>query len=418
MVPGTNNGQQQPSSNTNNLQYVPLPKATSVAGPVLPSLSQLELTHTGPPPLLSDLPKLVTYKYAANGNDSGMIPPNYPGTGYTRMMTFNPNPNSNPSYPHSHSHPLPGPSVAGVPLQQIHAPSAFHQQHQQQDQKPQLWRMRAWEDQTHKFTPKSQPHLPPPTSTSTTTQILSSSPHGSPILSGSEHPGDNAYMMQTREQPSRRELPSMPEQKPQQVATTTGLSSQRRSSHSSPPGSGSSSPPSSPNSPESLAARGMLAVGVKAEQELYNANLNHHASIGMSTSSSNISETQGLNPSETPSSGSKKRKQLSSRTRHNLAEQKRRQQMRESFERLKTVIPNGQRKISKVALLNETHQYILKLQDSSARMRAENAKLQQDLAKYEKLQQMCNIPAIPTRPTHSSAPPPKKRPRLTIEEQS
>eukprot|EP01090_Pellita_catalonica_P014735 TRINITY_DN3823_c0_g1_i1.p1 TRINITY_DN3823_c0_g1~~TRINITY_DN3823_c0_g1_i1.p1 ORF type:complete len:266 (-),score=31.90 TRINITY_DN3823_c0_g1_i1:37-834(-) len=70
--------------------------------------------------------------------------------------------------------------------------------------------------------------------------------------------------------------------------------------------------------------------------------------------------------------------QVSSRTRHNRAEQKRRQQMRDSFDRLKSAIPSccEQRKISKVALLKEAHRYICELQQMTDELKKHNQALQ------------------------------------------
>jgi len=90
-----------------------------------------------------------------------------------------------------------------------------------------------------------------------------------------------------------------------------------------------------------------------------------------------------------PKKGNKKRKReeltnvptvmVDSRIRHNLAEQNRRNQMRESFDRLKGVIPNGTRKLTKVALLNETCEYIQNLHEMSRQLLDQNTRIRESL---------------------------------------
>ena len=96
----------------------------------------------------------------------------------------------------------------------------------------------------------------------------------------------------------------------------------------------------------------------------------------------NNSNTNNLNVSITPTgSNPRKRKPATSRTRHNLAEQKRRQQMREAFEKLKGAIPAGHRRASKVSVLNEAHDYIYRLIEENSRLKQENDRLGSELQK-------------------------------------
>eukprot|EP01089_Gocevia_fonbrunei_P012877 TRINITY_DN3157_c0_g1_i1.p1 TRINITY_DN3157_c0_g1~~TRINITY_DN3157_c0_g1_i1.p1 ORF type:complete len:296 (+),score=56.63 TRINITY_DN3157_c0_g1_i1:349-1236(+) len=246
-----------------------------------------------------------------------------------------------------------------------------------------LWRMMSWEDQTHKFVPPTN---------QTTTHYYKEDSH---MLTPASPPGSGSLV---RSATNAIDLSSPSYAYKRNIAASLGKVSSALSATKStpPPKSPSLSPPSSP---EDGSRSGSLSMPAPMHTDESSGYLSPYSS----------------NPEvpEVATSGSRKRKQLSSRTRHNLAEQKRRQQMRDSFERLKTAIPNGQRKISKVALLNETHAYIMKLQENSAKVRADNLKLQQELCKYEKQQQNGSNSK---KDVESGSAPLKKRARIMTEE--
>ncbi|KAL6069459.1 hypothetical protein QOT17_007483 [Balamuthia mandrillaris] len=69
--------------------------------------------------------------------------------------------------------------------------------------------------------------------------------------------------------------------------------------------------------------------------------------------------------------------------RHNLAEQKRRNQMKKGFERLQALLPEREFKMTKVALLNESAHYLQRVQELACKLIAENDELKKKLALYE-----------------------------------